>query len=791
LTSTSGKTYKQIYKDIKLLSIKYTDLSNVKTLPYEITDYCVINWLEIYVDKKIRDKLNIILKSNIDLKNGLTYPEIFEIAKYYNFTCIARLPTLDIIDRFDKNKNERTKKNLDFIIHNNHMYVLEKQLKNEPTRKRILIKSLSEIHNYEYSDLNVETIVLYNEIEEYINKNYIKFDYSFTHLKFKTNNIILDPNFTINVEKIKEEGSSGKSIYNLIDNSLNLRGYMNEETIKTFQGKDKIRVFDKRPKQYRDYIDIQYDQNKSYAEKLKRNITFPVPTINDYWQDYKKKPIVDYGIYYCELNSYDKHLGLRDDKYSGYAVKILIKEKRIKKITKQLICENKIILNQERVKKFDNDMLRQYIGWLQSYIRVKQSDYNNIPNEEALALINYYDIEEASYNVEEKILTISKGLLVKKTGCLSNFIIKELTNIDLYNFNKEFIKLNPTATNIYTKTDSLGYKLIDKKYKNPKMYNQKEEGKFKIEKDNTKYINDNEYDYLSEEQNEKIPEPKSRNNIKVKYHNKEDIIKLLEKKESLQLFGSAGQGKSWITKNVVIPYLKENNLNYILTSTTIDNTNLLKSEGYNARTVQGIFTDKSTHEIIKIFRDIQYLIIDESSQLEQGTYKLLEYVKNNTDCKFILIGDNYQCKSVDAKTESWIITDFVYDLTNNNVIELKYNENGRHTKELFDILEYIKSNKNDVRKSIRYVIEKFKNVDETTTKLNLAYYHKTCADVQDKDPKKECFTVHSKQGTTIKEDFTVFDIWNMSIDILYTAISRAKSKEQVSIYINYNNFDKN
>ncbi len=165
------------------------------------------------------------------------------------------------------------------------------------------------------------------------------------------------------------------------------------------------------------------------------------------------------------------------------------------------------------------------------------------------------------------------------------------------------------------------------------------------------------------------------------------------------------------------------------------------------------------------------------SQSTQNIYKYIEYIKNNTKCQFIFVGDKYQCKSVDAYIGTWLISDYVLSLIDHNVIKLKWHKHSRYTKELYDKLEYIIKHFKNKPKVIKYVLKNFKTTTKSKTDINLTYYHNTGKQL------KSYHTVHSHQGKTIDTKYTIHDIKRMSVDIIYTALSRAKKSSQIYIKI--------
>lgn len=767
------KDYKKYYGMIKLKKVVFKDVSKYLTKQYNINDNCVFDYFTENLDKKFKTNIKSVLGYSVDPILGLTYVEILQVARHYNFSCIARDNMYEIIAEHKRDDSKKINKSLDFQVYNDHMHVLDKQRARQDINidNELVIDTLDSIYKYTYSNLIVTEKELYDDINDYISNNYVKNDYSGKHICFKTNTILYKPFYVKDKNTLDSFKSKHNNVYSFIESKCQLKGYINEESYKYFPETKKIRYlnYEKKP------VNIQFDCNKTYPFILRdTTIVFPVPSISDYWIKYDKQKITLYGFYYCELSKYDDILGLGDGIYCGYEVEILKKEKRIKKITCMFISSNVRILDKDDLKHFDNDQTRRYIGWLMKSVSVTTNLFDDVTEYEFKGLQGKH---KCAATHDKGTLTISKTYLVKKTGMLTNMLIKGITNIKLYEFNKMFLKKNSDATLVYIRTDSLGYYLKNNKYEvDKKCVSQEEHGKFKIEKcDNllTKYENPLIMTILTGGVD---LEPIYNHDNTINDYERKDVIKLIESKQCFQLRGSAGYGKSHMLNNEIIPYFKKNNIEYIVCGTTNES-----AKNVNGVTIQSLFTKVSLYLIREKFSDIKYLIVDESSQITQALYKYLEYVKKNTGCKIILMGDQYQCKALDAKQSSWLITPFVNKLCDNNVIELKAHTKMRYDNKLNEHLNNIKYMFNDRRKVIEYVKVNFKCDKITKNNYNIAFYNSTCDKVIKQ--KNKCITVHCVQGLTIDNDYSVHDINNMTTDVIYTALSRAKSTEQITIIL--------
>ena len=154
---------------------------------------------------------------------------------------------------------------------------------------------------------------------------------------------------------------------------------------------------------------------------------------------------------------------------------------------------------------------------------------------------------------------------------------------------------------------------------------------------------------------------------------------------------------------------------------------------------------------------------------------LLEQLKEY-NVKFILIGDECQTHSVDSST-SLLRSNFTYKLLDYNVMLKEHNKKYcRYDEELNKHLQFIRNNFNNIDLIKNYVYKNFQITNEKNTAINIAYFHKTC------DNNENCHTVHSYQGKTINEPFTIYNIYQMSSYLIYTALSRATKYNNIFIF---------
>jgi len=281
------------------------------------------------------------------------------------------------------------------------------------------------------------------------------------------------------------------------------------------------------------------------------------------------------------------------------------------------------------------------------------------------------------------------------------------------------------------------------------------------------------------------------NSKKVNYYKIKDpdnpnkVKEMIVEDQSFQLWGSPRHGKSYMVKHKIIPWLKKYKKKFIMTSTTDENCEQFENDDIECITIQSVWSKQHLLEIERKFSEINYLIIDESSQLDQSILKKLEWIVNNTDCKLILVGDQFQCPSVDAEKiiqGSWLTTDFVHKITDFNVFEIMDHKNVALDEKMKKVVNKLKANFENVIVMRKIVYETFPTMKKTKTKLNMVRTHDKGTEVNNKG--KEYKTVHAYQGQSICEPYTIHQVNGMTSNILYTAVSRSLKFKYISVIKN-------
>lgn len=804
--NVNNRTYRRIFGNIRLQKTVYAPLSRYETEDYTVTTNCVYDYLKTV--RKIpltQENLTTILNRQVDITKGFTYHDIFKIAKTYNFAVSVYDIRRDLIDSFTPITDKRKKKKLSFIIHDAHMYVIPNTIK-PMARAGVYIDKEDQIvgtgKRYITSDED-----LFQKLKP---TNCTHIDYTSNSYYIGNNELSWNVNATKDIESTGEKYST---LYTYMDSKYKLRSSLSSKMLEYFQHVSHIRNMIKNPTIKNDY---QFDQNGSYPSHLHKKLSIPIATIDDDWEDYDDSRIVKSCFYWITVAKRDPILcPTKRGCYSGYILNTLTEHKRKFSIQFMFKTTGRTVrLNEtddDQITEFSKGQECRYIGWLMKTSSSFSTTYDNVSSDEYKAL-RYKHGDEVKYTPKDKVLEFRTDRQRATTGILANMIIKDQTNISLFKFNAYIMKHNKGAILNSVKTDSLGY-IFNKKMKHPKLSNLP--GKFKDESHKIKEIGT--YSPANYTLNyDPVPQPALHKDITT--YKSTDIIKLLQQQVSFALLGGPGFGKSYNIKNVIIPHLTKHKMKYILCGSTIQASKLLDSE-----TVNSHISNLSNNQLITKFNKISYIIVDEASQLTQGVLLKLEYIKNNTSCNIILVGDKNQCPSIDAGDTSFIVGRCVTNMIDHNHVVLKWHKHARYTLELNNVLQSIVENFNDCTKLFPILRKNFKIKTKSSTRLNVAYTHNKCSSTdyyvnsdqtteyinatksKDKEgiledvlrvPDKgviACFTVHSIQGCTfsytdkdgndVTAPFTIHEVNKMvrQPELLYTAISRARSLSDITL----------
>ncbi len=810
---TTGKRYRELFGKMRLRKVIAKNMSKYDTKDYDLLNgfECVPSYMRQYYDKKFIAREDDIY----------TVEDILKYAEQYNFPCIARDAFYNVITSHKATKTRTQKPKLEFIAHNEHLYVINKKFEDLKTTNKILMKNqtIEDIEQYTGKTFITQNKKQFDALFEEVRKNNIMIDYSPRHFYYRNNKIMFKENYDKDIEVIEKFDYNSDNVYNCLENKVfKLKGFMSETLFNFFKSHQNIKLFVNTSIKEKKEQTLIIDNKKAYPSILYAGLEIPVPDISDEFTEYDDEAIINYGWYVCELNNYD-YIFDKDGLYCGHIIKKLQSQNRIKRITHQLVTKKVAFLPSiHKMGDIDSDILRKFVGWLMS---------GNIITSSRIDTTNDTEIEAFKDKYKDLLKILDDGVQLEyeyfrtSTGLMANYFIREIVNLRLYEMNEQIEKLNPDIILNRVYTDSLGY-LYHKDVILPNTIIQETEikqqtwGLFKIEQKGRTYekqqlktikmrpihkniTTETTYkrteNFRKQKQLQKITTTTKSNNDypipTIKQQNYKiltdtNISKLLYDNKSFLLCGKAGTGKTYLTTEKIIKILKMFKKNYILTSSTILNASDFEEKtNETVTTIQRQIRKLSINELKNNFKNINYLIIDEASQLTQDLLKLLEQIKLNINISIILIGDENQCKAIDATNTTWLKTDFVKQLCDSNIVRLTKIQ--RYDNELAEALNYVIDEKNTLKQIIDYVKTTFKTSKKIDDKINISYFINTPKATEKKKQlekeEKTIESVHSMQGKTITEKYTIHDVEYMTREIIYTALTRATKKDNITILI--------
>jgi len=566
------------------------------------------------------------------------------------------------------------------------------------------------------------------------------------------------------------------------------------------------------------------DIKKCYFNILNnKRYMFPVQDGNEKTEVYKKgERIEPHGFYFIEfknsLSSIEKSLFSQKCWVLGYLII------NLKMLSENVIIKYKHVANNyaniDRESKKQHKYLDviHYTGFLSRYLRTKSNNYtcnglemdayklkynNNKVSSSSRGQLSHKIIEESLYeNIEGKVKivnvnydTIEERKELEKTlkvidyedpyisnqyeyflqssGMYAYIAITQYARYELYLINEEVNKLcNINVHKIYTDSITYDNELTDDQIENVNNKLLKNFG-FGISK---------KYSYHVWNQKEFIiNEPKVIMESKINVY--DNIEEMMNKNESFCINARAGYGKSYMIENIIIPMINDQNKKYILTSTT-----LKSSKNMNCKCINTILSSNQSYlqNLQMIFKDIDYLIVDECSRLNDHLLKMVEYVQLiNNKIKVIMVGDSNQCDGFSGNYD--IMESNIFKrICDNNYFIMKWHNKARYSKKydefLSQILSFKQGGKNEecVKLIKTFFKDQVKDInDNDDNKIKLTYTHDTGKLLLGGDYN----TTHSVQGDTIDEQYSIYEINKMPRKVLYTALSRASNHKLINIFI--------
>lgn len=441
---------------------------------------------------------------------------------------------------------------------------------------------------------------------------------------------------------------------------------------------------------------------------------------NDTWEDYDgSESELKLGLYYVITE--DTKLFKKSGYYSTCIIDKAIKENIEFKITKQLISKekeskdlfkniiDKILLycdGDEKISKLVINLMSGMLGQSEKEgTKVKiNSDIKQIFN----LLYKYYQLEEGIMinqieNTDYFIYGFNKKITMNETNIPMYIQLLDESNIKLYdmikNIGGELVAVKVDCAII---KNPINYDKIPKSYN---FINQTDKwGKY-IECDipiitqneiceHIDFIADNEwrdYDYNDSDQ-------------------WEDIMEVLDKKGGLLLQASAGNGKTYVAKQIAKKLMEKGHGVKIIAPTNKAGLNIGGSTIHKFLKIdkEGNISSK----LLKIVKEkYQYIIIDEISMIGKELWKRINLLKINSNIKFLLLGDEKQCPPVENEDiEDYFNHPAVKSICNynRNILDVR----KRYDENLYNILEDVNNIEIDY-------------IKEHLTERNICYFNKT------------------------------------------------------------------
>lgn len=713
---TTGRTFYSVFGKIKLKKGEVKDLHHFNVKPYEVHDYCVPSYCDKYLPKKkykiIKDDLNIIKTP--------TYPELTTLLNKIDYGLNVYVINGQQIQKQDK------KKNISILIHDQHMYILKKNIFTKYKGK------VNKIDNNEF-----QKMLNHDKIEYFTNSEII-----FNSKKYTLDNPYKD-----------------------INKHYNFTNYFSNNNIKFYkQCNIRASLYCNEEVEQLGCMDI----DNCYINIIKNDdLIIPIQNGTEITEEYDGN-ILDHGFYFCKFEECSEIENAIYGKSSWILGQVINENKFKVNITLQHIPKS---YTYGKENEFDEHINRCFTGQLSRVRSETEKYYNTSCSLEKLGLLELMIDNgfNSSHGVTERYDRYkSKCGLYAYLGIIShsrNWVHK------LYNaMNKHF--KNIRIRRIYTDSIVINHDITEKDIK-------------KINKITKKIFTSKKEPHLKKSTFDTSDNKNmvKKDNMKLNNYKRDDLLDMLKNNLSFCLTGNAGYGKSYSIHDVIIKYFKEHNIKYLITSTTIDN-----AEENKGTTLQSEIFDKnlSHHDLLSKFSEYKYLIIDECSQMSMKMFCTLQYIKDNTGLKIILVGDINQCRSVETDI-SYMNTYPFYNLVEHNMLTLDWIPGSRYSKEYDDFLNQILTVKQN--KLMRIIKDYFKDqifpqsCDDNN--IFLVYTNDKGKEISKKKGLDKYTTVHKWQGKSIDTNHSIYEIQKMTKvrDVLYTALSRTKDPKYIKIIV--------
>ena len=768
-----GKPYIKIFGKIGLRKVTYDKLENYNTLDYDIDSYCVPSYLKSKLGKKEYQKIESML---IETPTP-TYIQLTKILNSIQYDLNVYMHDKECIQQ---QQSTNTKK-IDIMIHSNHMHVLknvrngkvtEIECKTKYVEIEEFYKLRSECHNSNYKIVNgikYKPIDRYKEIEKHF---YFRSPFSLENINFFNSCGIRPVRYLTHNVKNCGGLDLNRCYYDILQN--------NKYVFPKHDGSETTEIYDGHIEK-RGFYYIEYLQDRTEIERC-------IFGDKQFW--ILGYLIIDMGILnrctikyqhisknYEKVNKTDKFTHLDLVRYSGYLASFesqttstyecndLEQKAYLIKYPNSHTIQGKIKMKKERK------------GKKQTGEKNEKTTYNYKTEIERDEILKTIKVENIKYEHKPSIEIINSKYK-KNSGMYVYLAILQYARLQIWYIYNAVKKIYPDVKIKKIYTDSIAFNIDTKLLGKIEMKDNKEYVNMdKFNKNFSKLGFSVKYEYSSFSWNHKFHypiEPKIKSELIINSY--DDLNELLKLNKGFSINSKAGYGKSHSIKNQIIRYLKTHNKRYMICTTTTETT----AQYENCYTIQNVLFSEgvSRESTDNKFRDIDYLIIDESSFLTMDILTSIEHIKiGNPNLKVIFSGDVNQC----TFGRSLMNDDVYHNLCDNNEYVMKWHKNARYNKVYDEFLSKLLEFNHGSEKKCQEHIKSFFKIKDIKTDIDTNNI-KLCWTHNFGETLNTYSTVHASQGKTYDE-YSIYQINHMSISVLYTALSRGRDPSKIDIYL--------
>jgi len=767
-----SRRYIKIFGKIGLRKVTYDKLENYNTQDYDIDSYCVPSYLKSKLGKKEYQKIECDL---IETPTP-TYIQLTKILNSIQYDLNVFIHDKECIQQQNTNK-----KKIDIMIHDVHMYVL-KNVRNgkiteiECNTKYIEIEDFyklrSECYSSNYKIVNgikYKPIDRYKEIEKHFHfrssfsQNNISFyqDCNIRPVRFLTHNVKNNGGLDIN-----------RCYYDILQNkNYVFPKHDGSEITMIYDGHIERRGF----YYIEDLIDRTDIERDIFGDKSFWTIGYTIIEMN-----ILKRCTIKYqhiAINYEKIDKTNKFTHLDLVRYSGYLASY---ESQTTSTYECNDLEQKAYLD-----KYPNShpiqgkikMKKERKGKKQTGEKNEKITYNYKTEIERNEILKTIKVENIKYEHKPRIEIINSKY--KKTSAMYVYLaILSYARLQIWHIYNAVKKIYPDVQIKKIYTDSIAFNIDTKLLGKIEMKDNKEYVNMdKFNKNFSKLGFSVKYEYSSFSWNHKFNypiEPKIKSELIINAYN--DINEVLKFNQGFSINAKAGYGKTHCIKNQIIPYLQKHNKQYMLCSTTKESAEIYD----NCNIIQNVLFSKGTsrESTNNIFKDIDYLIIDECSFLSTDILTNISHIKiGNPNLKVIFAGDVNQCTFGRS-----VLHDSVYfDLCDNNEYIMEWHKNARYSKVYDQFLSTLLTFNHGSEKKCQEYIKSFFKIKDIKTDIDTNNI-KLCWTHEFGETLDTYSTVHASQGKTY-DNYSIYETTRMPISVLYTALSRGRDPTKIDIYL--------